>query len=79
MHMVLRLAQLIWTDHVIRMHDGDFRRNFSMENYRREGARMCKVAKDILKASLKDFEISKNTHVLKIVRLQPYSKQCFII
>ena len=33
----------------------DFQRKFSMENYRRESA--LKVAKDTLKASLKDFEI----------------------
>ena len=43
MHTVLKLAQIRWTDHVIRMPDERRTKKLSMENYRRQSA--LKVAK----------------------------------
>ena len=43
MHTVLKLAQLWWTGHVIRMPDERLQRKSSMENYKRESA--LKVAR----------------------------------
>ena len=55
MHTVLKLTHLRWTDHVIRMPDERLQRRTTGGKAPSGGQK--KRYKDILKASLKDFEI----------------------
>ena len=55
MHTVLKLAQLKWTGHVIRMTDERLPK--SLQEGKRSQSGQKKRYKDTLKASLKDFDI----------------------
>ena len=55
MHIVLKLAQLRWTDHVIRMPDERLPKKIFYGELQ-EGGRKRRY-KDTLKASLKDFDL----------------------
>ena len=60
MHTVLKLAQLRWTDHVIRMPDARLPKKVfygELQEGKRSQGGQKKRYKDTLKASLKDFEI----------------------
>ena len=60
MHTVLKLAQLRWTGHVIRMPDARLPKKVfygELQEGKRSQGGQKKRYKDTLKASLKDFEI----------------------
>ena len=60
MHTVLKLAQLRWTGHVIRMHDERLPKKVfhgKLQEGKRSQGDQKKRYKDSLKASLKDFDI----------------------
>ena len=60
MHTVLKLAQLRWTGHVIRMPDARLPKKVfygELQEGKRSQGGQKKRHKDTLKASLKDFEI----------------------
>ena len=60
MHTVLNLAQLRWTGHVIRMPDGRLPKKVLYGELQEGKPSQCgqkKRFKDILKASVKDFNI----------------------
>ena len=60
MHTVLKLAQLRWTGHVIRMPDARLPKKVfygELQEGKRSQGGQRKRYKDTLKASLKDFEI----------------------
>ena len=60
MHTVLKLAQLMWTGHVVRMLDEQFPKKVfycELQEGKRSQGGQKKHYKDTLKASLKDFDI----------------------
>ena len=60
MHTVLKLAQLRWTGHVIRMPDERLQKKFfygELQEGKRSRGGQKKRYKDTITASLKDFDI----------------------
>ena len=77
MHIVLKLAQLRWTGHVIRMPDERLPKKVFLVTYggiqgrKRSQGGQKKRYKDILKAALEDFDIpivSDCTRAIKVAR-----------
>ena len=63
-HIVLKLAQLMWTGHVIRMPDKQLPKKVfygELKEGKRSQGGQTKRYKDILKNSLKDFDIPMGT------------------